>query len=92
MQAVSHFWKPSLQAKSHLEALHSGLPCAGLAQAAPQAPQLPTDAVRSRQAPEQLLSAPSQLALQAPPEQTSPGAQTVPHAPQLLGSLDVSSH
>jgi hypothetical protein len=92
MHAAPHFAKPSPHAKSHLEALHNALPCSGLAQAAPQAPQLPADAVRSRQAPEQSLRAPSQLALQAPPEQTSPGAQTVPQAPQLLGSLEVSWH
>ncbi len=89
---VPHFEKPSTQAKSQIEALHDALPWAGLGQATPHAPQLLADVARFKHAPEQLLSAPSQPALQTPAEHTSPGAQTVPHVPQLCGSVDVSRH
>jgi hypothetical protein len=61
-------------------------------QAAPHAPQLLADVEMSKQAPEQLLSVPSQAALQAPAEQTNSGAQIAPQLPQFAGSLEVSRH
>ncbi len=58
----------------------------------PQAPQLLSSEVRFTQSRLQLVNPVAQLPEQALIEQTSGDGHTVPHAPQLLTSLLVSTH
>jgi hypothetical protein len=58
----------------------------------PQLPQFAELDCRSTQPEPQTTRLPAQLIVQTPDEQTSFARQAFPHAPQLLGSLDVSAH
>jgi hypothetical protein len=90
-QLAPHFWKPSPHSKSQVDALHNALPWLGLGQAVSQSPQWFADSETSRQAPPQLLSSPSQFALQLPLEHTSPAAHGFWQPPQFSGSLSRST-
>jgi hypothetical protein len=61
-------------------------------QARPQPPQLVELVWRSTQPPPQTTRLPTQLIVHIPDEQTSFTRQTLPHAPQLAASLEVSVH
>jgi len=84
--------KPGLHPiTKHFPVVHAPEPFA-IAQAAPQAPQLPGSLFTSTQEPPQLTSPAWQLTVQVPAEHTKPFAHTFPHAPQFDVSAAVAVH
>jgi hypothetical protein len=61
-------------------------------QVLPQLPQFVGSVPRSTQLPPQAVVPLGQTSVQEPWSQSCPVAQTVPHAPQFLASLEVSAH
>jgi hypothetical protein len=87
---MSQSAKPALHpVMTHDPPLHALVACAS-EQACPQPPQLFGSVARLTHAPLQFTSPVWHDTWQLPPEQTSPAAHLVVHAPQLFGSLCVA--
>ena len=85
-RSLSQSAQPVAQRLLQLPAVQTGAAfCRGL-QIAPHAPQLAGSWSKSVQEGPQTSSSGPQLALQTPPEQTSPASQALPHAPQFAWS------
>jgi hypothetical protein len=89
--ASPHFSKPGSQLKLQLPS-QTGVPCAGAEQAAPHAPQLAMSWLLSTQALPQVSWPAAHFVWQVPSVQTCLVSHFLPHSPQWLGSLSVSTH
>jgi hypothetical protein len=91
-QAAPQLEKPAAQLTPQLPPAQAAEPLVGVGQVTAQSPQFCGSVPTLTQEPPQFFWFVGQLAIQLPPEQTSPEPQARPHAPQLLGSLSVSTH
>jgi hypothetical protein len=88
----AQFTYPVAHTKPQAPPTHVGVWRAPAEQTVPQSPQLDVSAAVSTQEPPQLVVVGGQTVVQTPKEQVCPGAQALPHAPQLAPSDPMSTH
>jgi hypothetical protein len=87
-----HGEKPETQLNPQAESTQVAVPLGGFPQATPQPEQFAASVLVSTHRPPQFTAVPPHEAPQRPPEQTSPAAHGLSHAPQFAGSESTSTH